>query len=543
MADYDDDEQLELAIKMSLQDADILSNDFELKQASSVSNQVVDLAEDEDDTFGLAAKEWSQTQEGPGSQGAYPLTLAQEQPNLKSHGHNRTQADSNGLLGLDRKAMEEERLSRLKRKASISPPPRRQAKKSLVNAEASSNDHPKHTIVKAAEEPDSIRSHEKDTVPPISTAALQQSSYVSGLTYPQGIVRKTWAFGHERSNDIKIEEVLRKTELVSAMLSSFQWDMDWLLRKVDMAKTKLTFVMQAKDDATRRQYKKDTATMPNMRLCFPPMDGQIFCMHSKLMLLSYPMFLRVVVPTANLVPFDWGETGVMENMVFLVDLPRLPDGDRITTEQLTQFGQDLVYFLRAMGLEESMVNSIFGFDFSATKDTAFVHTIGGAHSGTAESWRRTGYCGLGRAVSNLGLQNDAALNIDYVTSSLGALDLGHLARLYLASQGDDGLTEYTWRNKTSSNTRNVKHKRLGSERQGEVENCIRETFHVYFPTDDTVKSSKGGPASGGTICFHPGRYNATAFPREQLRDCKSSRNGLLMHNKVRVSKFEYCWEC
>lgn len=44
------------------------------------------------------------------------------------------------------------------------------------------------------------------------------------------------------------------------------------------------------------------------------MDGQVNCMHSKLMLLFYPLYLRVVVPSANLVPYDWGETGVMENV-------------------------------------------------------------------------------------------------------------------------------------------------------------------------------------------------------------------------------------
>lgn len=37
-------------------------------------------------------------------------------------------------------------------------------------------------------------------------------------------------------------------------------------------------------------------------------------MHSKLMLLSHPTHLRIVVPSANLVPYDWGETGIMENV-------------------------------------------------------------------------------------------------------------------------------------------------------------------------------------------------------------------------------------
>ena len=37
-------------------------------------------------------------------------------------------------------------------------------------------------------------------------------------------------------------------------------------------------------------------------------------MHSKLQLLKYPEYLRIVIPTGNLVPYDWGESGVMENV-------------------------------------------------------------------------------------------------------------------------------------------------------------------------------------------------------------------------------------
>lgn len=37
-------------------------------------------------------------------------------------------------------------------------------------------------------------------------------------------------------------------------------------------------------------------------------------MHSKLQLLKYPNYLRLVIPTGNLVPYDWGETSVMENV-------------------------------------------------------------------------------------------------------------------------------------------------------------------------------------------------------------------------------------
>lgn len=41
-------------------------------------------------------------------------------------------------------------------------------------------------------------------------------------------------------------------------------------------------------------------------------------MHSKLQLLKYPNYLRIVIPTGNMVSYDWGETGVMENVSALL---------------------------------------------------------------------------------------------------------------------------------------------------------------------------------------------------------------------------------
>jgi hypothetical protein len=43
-------------------------------------------------------------------------------------------------------------------------------------------------------------------------------------------------------------------------------------------------------------------------------NSYVFQMHSKLQLLSHPTYLRICVPSANLVPYDWGESGVMENV-------------------------------------------------------------------------------------------------------------------------------------------------------------------------------------------------------------------------------------
>ena len=59
----------------------------------------------------------------------------------------------------------------------------------------------------------------------------------------------------------------------------------------------------------------DSEQIPNLLLCFPSMIGSVNCMHSKLQLLFHKDYLRVVVPSANLLDFDWGERGgFMENV-------------------------------------------------------------------------------------------------------------------------------------------------------------------------------------------------------------------------------------
>src|SRR5579862_3637096 len=146
----------------------------------------------------------------------------------------------------------------------------------------------------------------------------------------------------------------------------------------------------------RQRYLQDSAHISNLRLCFPPMPGNVNCMHSKLQLLFHPSHLRVVVPSANLTPYDWGEDGKMENvgsltlpdplslnskhvlilqMVFMVDLPRLPHGRVADVEDLTFFGKELVYFLRAMVIDEAAIEGVLKFDFTGTSELAFVHTM------------------------------------------------------------------------------------------------------------------------------------------------------------------------
>jgi Tyrosyl-DNA phosphodiesterase len=142
-----------------------------------------------------------------------------------------------------------------------------------------------------------------------------------------------------------------------------------------MSRTNMVLVMGAQFEADQQQWRRDAQDLLNVRLCFPKLlDKGRSIMHSKLMLLFYESYMRIVVPTANLVPYDWGETGVMENTVFLIDLPRRGDGAQAKEEDLTLFGKSLYAFLGNMGMQENVMKGVLNFDYENTKEIGFVYT-------------------------------------------------------------------------------------------------------------------------------------------------------------------------
>lgn len=139
-----------------------------------------------------------------------------------------------GSLMLDRKAMEEERLKRLAAK--------RPRDASDIN-QVSTGPPAKRKATEAVAKPENV-SRAAGKVPEVVSATQPRS-----LHFPAGAVRKTWAYGYPRTgDDIKIEEVLQKDQLELAILSSYQWDDEWMLSKIDIPRTKLLLVAYAKDE-------------------------------------------------------------------------------------------------------------------------------------------------------------------------------------------------------------------------------------------------------------------------------------------------------
>lgn len=146
-----------------------------------------------------------------------------------------SQPPRQGILGLDRKKMEEERLARLKRKQQTEESEQPPAKK-LYQFSIGSN----------------IAHRMEATVLP---SGARQAASVPGLSYPDGIVKRTWVRGQPRQDDITISEVFQQHYgLELAVMSSFQWDMDWLFSKFDLNKSRYLLVVGEKDEEAVRLY-------------------------------------------------------------------------------------------------------------------------------------------------------------------------------------------------------------------------------------------------------------------------------------------------
>jgi hypothetical protein len=159
------------------------------------------------------------------------------------------------ILGIDRKKLEEERLARVaKRKVeqSISPPPTSRERKVAKQETFSSTGYSRSTIssVSLGSSSSDNSSFGPSTTKESSIITVTPSSHPS-IQVPKGAVKKTWVFHcPRRGDDIKIEEVFQRSDLELAILSAFQWDMEWLFTKLDTKKSRFLLVMQAKEEST-----------------------------------------------------------------------------------------------------------------------------------------------------------------------------------------------------------------------------------------------------------------------------------------------------
>jgi len=154
-------------------------------------------------------------------------------------------------LRLDRKRMEEERLARInKRKAAELGPAAEELSSRPSQLQKTTGGANISAVPTNLPVPIATPSKQNQVVGSYKPLAAQVKSFPAlPLIYPGGVVKRTWVRGQPRqADDITIEEVLQRDQLQVAVLSSFQWDDEWLLKKIDVTHTRMLLIAFAADE-------------------------------------------------------------------------------------------------------------------------------------------------------------------------------------------------------------------------------------------------------------------------------------------------------
>ncbi len=155
--------------------------------------------------------------------------------------------------------------------------------------------------------------------------------------------------------------------------------------------------------------------------------------HSKIMLLVYPTFLRLVITSCNMMLAD---TEFGDNHWYIHDLPKRRSR---TSAPPSSFEADLLAHLQALNVPEEFLDSVRElYDFSSVK-VQLVTSAPGTYSGVARA-EKHGLLRLRRVVMDLGVdlrrkKREGALRLEVCAASVGNLSARWLDGFYDCALG------------------------------------------------------------------------------------------------------------
>ncbi|OCB86080.1 phospholipase D/nuclease [Sanghuangporus baumii] len=345
-----------------------------------------------------------------------------------------------------------------------------------------------------------------------------------------------------------------RSEITLAILSSYSNNMDWLYTFFDPT-TPIIVVNQPGEDGNSglRQLA------PNLLMTKPFIRNGRGCMHTKvssvrIMLLFYKDGrLRVVVPTANFVEYDWRD---IENTAWVQDVairqttirhdPKAIDFpgtlQRVlhtlnVPAALTKLLDDESFELPIEALSELRMR----WDWSKVR-VKLVASIAGRHEGW-EHVSKTGHPALMKAVQELDARPSKRkqLVLECQGMYLYGLIIGFQCWNVLQAMDERVLLFSPWREREDM-------ARSTEEPQGEVTMAVSQN---PFPVIADCQGQRPWYAEiklmmfpfccvqgGGTMFCRKAQWEAKNFPRELFYDSNSKRGRVLMHSKMIIGYFK-----
>ncbi|KAG8681646.1 hypothetical protein FRC08_015504, partial [Ceratobasidium sp. 394] len=314
-----------------------------------------------------------------------------------------------------------------------------------------------------------------------------------------------------------------------AIVSSYSLDLPWLY-SLFSPDVPIVLVAQPGQDGKAEVHH----ALPGWVRASPALPYGRGCMHVKVSWLFYKSGrLRVVIPTANFVPYDWRD---IENSVWLQDVPLRTDSTPASstsqgTTKTEGFGERLEYVLKSLNVAAALqahlmdqraegevrlpLRSIDELHtrWDWTRVTAhLVPSVAGKHTG----WPaviRLGHVALMKAVRDMGAASDT-VRIECQGSSIGTYSTA-------------------WTNEFMSSARGISPEQwLDTPKARRSKAPHPPTMRIVFPSLSTVDASVLGRHGGGTIFCQRRQWDASTFPKELFVDSNSKRGKVLMHSKM-----------
>lgn len=300
------------------------------------------------------------------------------------------------------------------------------------------------------------------TRPSARTLASSSSSAAASMPYAHGAVRITRTPGRQQAkNCINLGDVIQKDQLVSACIFSFFIANDELFQHLPFSQaSKATdpplFIgrdpnmdpmldracqehgLHIKGRVTKKQLEQMAPTLEGMHRTTYGQNYHAFyafssgSSHSKVLVLVYSDFLRLVITSCNMMDSD---TELGDNHWYIHDLPKRR---RRSTSEPRGFEADFLAHLHALKTPAEFLGSIRGaYDYSTVK-VHLVTSVPGAHS--AARAEQYGLLRLRRVVRDLdlGLAKKAAgegLQLEVCAASVGHLSAKWLTCFYNCALG------------------------------------------------------------------------------------------------------------
>ncbi|ETS77792.1 hypothetical protein PFICI_09854 [Pestalotiopsis fici W106-1] len=374
-----------------------------------------------------------------------------------------------------------------------------------------------------------------------STKATKHSSTgkepsTSNLKFPNGALRITRTEGRKKAkNCVGLEDLVDKQSLVSACIYSYFIADGDLLKYLPLSKTSNDVPiyigrdvgydehinggaaakagLQIKGKATKKQLD---VMESDIHRRYQDMYGKNYhafnawapgSAHTKILLLVYRSFLRLVITSCNMMDSD---TVHGDNHWYIHDIPRLTTRSQKMTA--TKFEQDLLSHLRSLRVPHTFIDSIEGqFDYSSVR-VQLITSVPGTWSGAKAE--QHGLLRLRNAVNTLGLglpkkNSEGKLQIEVCAASIGKLNAKWLNGFHDCVLGKQDLTVAR-------------------------EDCQIPNLKIFYPTrgnfEDAHKSAQQGATNLG--CHTKPWKSAHDDIKRLFHHYVSKDPGCLLHQKL-----------